>query len=395
MAAMSLDRRRFLALAGSSTLAALAGTNFSFAAGADGGPSLVVVNLRGGMDGLSLVVPYADPHYVGHRRGLALAAPGKENGVFDIDGFFGLHPALAFCNKCRTQGELLSFTGVASPYRSRSHFDAQDMLANGTNEARARSGWLNRSLPFLGNEGEAVAVGTLVPLLLRGEAPVTSWIPPISEAPDETFLVLMDQLYAEDALLGNVWAQNRQREMEKADSIQKGDKPFVQACSVAAEMLNADGGPRVISLELPGWDTHAKQGATDGRLAVQFSLLDEGLARLAGELSQEQWQKTAILVVSEFGRTVRANGTGGTDHGTGGAMLLLGGAVAGGRVVNEWRGLDSKGLYEDRDLYPSIDLRSVFKSVLHDHMKIASRSLESHVFPDSPDARRMADLIRA
>lgn len=390
-----IDRRRFLALSGGVALSSLAQTNFAFAAPGSGGPSLVVVNLLGGADGLSLVVPYADPHYAAVRRELALAGPAEPDGVIDIDGFFGLHPALAFCGKSQSKGELLAFTGTASPYRSRSHFDAQDILANGTNETKARSGWLNRTLPFLDKESDAVAVGSLVPLLLRGDAPVSSWIPSISEAPDETFLKVMDQLYADDPLLGSIWEQSRRGGPGNALPVEDGEKPFVQACGVAAEMMNRDGGPRIISLELSGWDTHASQGTAEGRLARQFGLLDDGLARLGDGLTGERWKNTVIVVMSEFGRTVQTNGTRGTDHGTGGAMLLLGGAVKGGRVVHDWRGLKGKALYEDRDLYPSIDLRSVFKSVLHDHMKIAARPLEKHVFPESASAARMPDLVRA
>ena len=395
MAKAQIGRRQFLALSCGAALASLAETKFAFAAGAPEGPALVIVNLRGGMDGLATVVPYGDPNYAGTRRGLALAAPGQDKGITDLDGFFGLHPALGFCGQCHAKGEMLAVVGAASPYRERSHFDAQDVLANGTAEPKGRSGWLNRALPFTDPGNGAVAVGSLVPLLLRGKAPVSSWIPPVTEEPDENFLALMDRLYATDPLLGKVWQQSRDRNFRQTASGGRNENSFEQACGIAAEMMSGEAGPRVVSLELSGWDTHAGQGAENGRLARQFTLLDSGLERLAVGIGEERWRRTAVLVVSEFGRTVRMNGTGGTDHGTGGAALLLGGAVQGGRVVNDWRGLDDKNLYENRDLYPSIDLRSMFKAVLHDHMKVNRKALERDVFPDSQAAKPLPDLIRA
>lgn len=393
MGSASFNRRNFMMLAAGAAAAPLFDLKAAFAASA-GGPSLVVVNLRGGMDGLAAIGPYGDPGYRSVRKALAIANPGEADGFNDLDGFFGLHPAMAQGHTLYRQGELIPMIGVASPYRGRSHFDAQDMLENGTTETAGSTGWLNRALPAMGLDGmRAISVGGLVPLLLRGRAPVASWMPAVAKAPDETFLSLMDSLYATDDTLGPAWHESRATE-RMLDMPPPGRPDFEQVCAIAAQMMNAEDGPRVVSLEVDGWDMHSSQGAARGRLERLMGGLDRGLGRLASDLTPERWKKTAILVVSEFGRTAHMNGTGGTDHGTGGAAFLTGGAIDGGRVLHDWRGFEEKNLYQGRDLYPAIDLRAVFKGVLHDHMKIGSRTLETKIFPDSGDAPAMNGLIR-
>ncbi|GMV62033.1 MAG: hypothetical protein AMXMBFR74_12020 [Parvibaculum sp.] len=394
MGSTSLDRRDFMMLAAGAAAAPLFGLKAAFAAGPDR-PSLVLVILRGGMDGLAAIGPHGDPGYRRARTGLAIARPGEADGFNDLDGFFGLHPAMTQGHALYRRGELIAMIGVASPYRGRSHFDAQDMLENGTAETAGSTGWLNRAMPAMGLDGmRAISVGGLVPLLLRGDAPVASWMPAVAKAPDETFLSLMDSLYATDDILGPAWHESRATD-RMLDIPPPGRPDFEHVCAIAARMMNAENGPRVVSLEVHGWDMHSSQGAATGRLERLMGGLDRGLGRLASDLTPERWKKTAILAVSEFGRTVHMNGTGGTDHGTGGAAFLLGGAVDGGRVLHDWRGLEEKYLYEQRDLHPAIDLRAVFKSVLHDHMKIGSRTLETKIFPDSSGTPATGDLIRA
>lgn len=394
MGSASLDRRDFMMLAAGAAAAPFFGLKAAFAAGPDQ-PSLVVVILRGGVDGLAAIGPHGDPGYRRARTGLAIARPGEADGFSDLDGFFGLHPAMAHGHMLCRRGELIPMIGVASPYRGRSHFDAQDMLENGTTETAGSTGWLNRSMPAIGSEGmRAISVGGLVPLLLRGDAPVASWMPAVAKAPDETFLLLMDSLYAADDMLGGAWHESRATD-RMLDIPQPGRPDFEHVCAIAARMMNAEDGPRVVSLEVDGWDMHSSQGAATGSFGRLMGGLDRGLGRLASDLTPERWKKTAILAVSEFGRTVHMNGTGGTDHGTGGAAFLLGGGVEGGRVLHDWRGLEEKDLHERRDLPPSIDLRAVFKGVLHDHMKIDSRTLETKIFPDSGGAPTISGLIRA
>jgi uncharacterized protein (DUF1501 family) len=389
---MRVDRRKFLVLAGSTLALPLLGGGVAVAG--PQAPRLVIVNLRGGLDGLGAIAPYGDPLYRQTRGTLALPEPGAPSGLHDLDGFFGLHPSLAHGRACYNRGELLPAIGVASPYRNRSHFDAQDVLANGTSAPAGRTGWLNRALPSMGgDEASAISVGALVPLLLRGPAPVSSWVPAADEEPQPHFLATIDGLYEADPDLGPLWQESRRASMN-ADQA-SGSRGFEGTCATAAALLDAPVGPRVVSLELSGWDTHSAQGSVSGRLANRLALLDKGLARLHADMSPETWSRTVILVVSEFGRTVRINGTGGTDHGTAGACLLLGGAVNGGTVLHDWRGLQENALYDGRDLYPSTDIRSIFKAVLRDHMKIGEGVIESDIFPGSAAAPARPGLIRS
>lgn len=393
-----IDRRRFMALSGSALALPVLNGGVAFAAAE--APSLVVVNLQGGMDGLAAIAPYGDRDYAKVRSGLAQGSP-RTGDLLDLDGFFGLHPALKHCRSLYGKGELTPAIGIASPYRARSHFDAQDVLSNGTTRAAGRTGWLNRALVEMNRSGDvsAVSVGSLVPLLLRGDANVSSLMPSIAETPDKTFIDLMDRLYAQDARLGPVWQESRRTAAtDAAETLREersGKTQFATLCSAAAQLLNAPAGPRVISLQLSGWDTHLAQGTTGGRIDGLLSELDKGLAVFTSELRPNQWARTAVVVMSEFGRTVRMNGTKGTDHGTGGGAMVLGGAVRGGTVLHDWRGLDERHLYEGRDLYPALDLRTVFKSVLHDHMKIGTAALDTKIFPDSGDVPAHPDLIRA
>lgn len=397
MPGIPVDRRRFLLLSGGALALPMLEGGAAFASAE--APALVIVNLQGGMDGLAAIAPYGDPDYANIRGGLAHKAPGKGE-LLDLDGFFGFHPALGHCHSLYGKGELIPVIGVASPYRERSHFDAQDVLSNGTTRAAGRTGWLNRALVEMNRSGEvsAVSVGSLVPLMLRGEANVSSLMPAIAERPDENFIAIMDRLYADDPRLGPVWRESRRTAATDAAETLKekrsGETPFATLCSAAAQLLNAPDGPRVISLQLSGWDTHLGQGTIGGRIDGLLSVLDGGLASFTNELKPDRWARTVVIVVSEFGRTVRMNGTGGTDHGTAGGAMIMGGAIQGGSVLHDWRGLDNAHLYEGRDLYPALDLRTVFKGVLHDHMKIGAAALETKIFPESPDSPRQTDLIR-
>ena len=393
-----MDRRRFLTSAGLGC-ATLAMPTVAFANAAIE-KKMVLVILRGAMDGLALVVPHGDPDYARLRGELALGVPGRDGGTLPLDDTFGLHPSFETLHSLYREGEASIVHAVASPYRERSHFDGQDILENGgSSVGLLRDGWLNRALEPLGGslgDERAIALAQNTPLVLRGGNSVMSWAPSrLPHASDSTLDRLAD-LYADDEFFSTrlTQAMSSQEIAEGADSMQRrqrGDAAALRsAATSAARFLTTDGGPSIAVIEVGGWDTHANQGAANGQLANRFAAMDAGLRALKDELG-DVWSDTVVAVVTEFGRTVRINGTRGTDHGTATAAILIGGAVNGGSVVTDWPGL--KDLYEDRDLRPTTDIRSVFKSVLYEHMHISSGFIENDVFPDSRSAQPIRDLI--
>lgn len=396
---MPLSRRRFLVSSGL-LAAASAGPRVLFAdSGSDA--RLVVVILRGALDGLAAVPPYGDPNYAALHKDLAIAPPGQAGGALLLNGSFGLHPSLAFLHERYQSGEAAVFQAVASPYRDRSHFDGQNVLEAGLDRPTgAADGWLNRALRNLsGRTGKAVAVSQNVPLILRGEAPVISKSPRNAPEADEDLLVRLQDLYSMDEWFAARLSEGMQTDKLAADDgardMQRsaGDRVSPVA-HMAAMLMRADGGPTVAVFEASGWDTHANQGGAKGTLAGRLAGLDSALATLAQELGG-LWRNTAVLVVTEFGRTAAMNGTSGTDHGTGGCAFLLGGAVRGGRVITDWPGLSKSALLDGRDLKPTMDLRSIFKGVLDEHLHVDQKSLASRIFPDSNGARPLSGLIRA
>ena len=366
---------------------------------------LVLVILRGAVDGLALAAPYGDGNYTSLRGELALNAPGEQNGLLKLDGLFGLHPALANVHNLYEDKQALVVHAVASPYRERSHFDGQDVLENGASRVGdLRDGWLNRAIgPLGGGLGDetAIALSQTTPLVLRGDNSVTSWAPSNLPDADDDTLRRIQALYANDEFFATRLTQALASQeiaggMSGMDKKRRGNdaaqsKALMEA---AARFLTAPDGPSIAVLEAGGWDTHANQGAATGSLATRLRGLDEGLAALQAGMGSD-WSRTVVAVVTEFGRTVKVNGTRGTDHGTATAALLLGGAVNGGRVLADWPGLGTNDLYQGRDLYPTTDLRSIFKSVLSDHLLIPPAYIEREVFPDSAGAKPINDLIRS
>lgn len=403
-----LTRRAVLGGIGGGALLGSLGATFAVA-GAPTERRLVIVILRGALDGLAAVPPYSDPEYRRLRGGLALP---ENDGILDLDGRFGLHPALAPLHALYRSGEMTVLQAVATPYRSRSHFDGQDILENGVAGARdLKDGWLNRALGLIGGERIGLAVGQSVPLILRGDVPVASWAPPEMPAADGDFLSRLSALYARDTVLGPALQQGLRAQAMADDALDGarqdlgrmsgermyGRAPRPQPLSATAQtvgrLLAAANGARVAVIELGGWDTHANQGVLNGQLANRLRELGEGLAALKPALGSA-WRHTAIAVVTEFGRTVAVNGTNGTDHGTGAAAFLLGGAVTGGRVIARWPGLGTSQLYEGRDLAPTLDLRSVMKGLLIDHLGLPADGVERVVFPNSRDAPPLRDTLR-
>lgn len=366
-------------------------------------PRCLTILLRGAMDGLSAVAPVADPAYASLRAGIALAKDGETAGL-PLDGFFVLHPAMPNFARLYAAKQALVIHGVASPYRERSHFDGQDVLESGLpGVGKVESGWLNRALMAL-PPGErlprlgALGVGVTTPLILRGGAPVMGWAPQrLAEPGDDLARRVLDLYTHRDPALGRALeagiAADRLAQGSAAMP-QGGGNPgnMVRAATGAARLMMKEEGPRVAALSFDGWDTHANQGGVRGRLADLLGGLDGALAALEQEFGAA-WKDTAVLVITEFGRTARINGTEGSDHGTATVAFLVGGAVRGGRIIADWPGLRPQDLHEGRDLRPTLDLRAVMKGLLADHLGLATGVLAEHVFPGSSLVRPMGDLL--
>jgi uncharacterized protein (DUF1501 family) len=373
----------------------------SFAAPAAGDARFVFVLLRGALDGLAAVPPVGDRHYRQLRNELAL---NDVPGLVKLDDLFSLHPALGFMAEQWSARHLCVLHAVATPYRERSHFDAQDVLESGFSLPHAsQTGWLNRSLGGLPRNAArqaGVALGAGIPLVMRGSNDVASWSPSRQPELEQDTLQRLSDMYADDSLLSRRLADALVAD-ELADSM-SGDMnanagrgvgvQLAQTATTAAGFLKQQNGPRVAVFETTGWDTHANQGADNGALALRLAGLDAGLRALATELGPV-WDRTVVLVATEFGRTAAQNGTRGTDHGTATAAFLLGGGVKGGRIIADWPGLAPAALYQGRDLKPTTDLRSIAKSVLRDHLGVAAKYIESDVFPGSSAAPWIADLV--
>jgi uncharacterized protein (DUF1501 family) len=339
---------------------------------------LVVIILRGGMDAIDVIRPYGDPDYRLARPTLAVGSAQP-----DLDGFFGLHPAFKNLMPLWKKGELAFVQAVATPYRNkRSHFDGQDLLEGGlVKHDAARGGWLNRAVQLVpGAEMQtAFGLGQGVQRVLVGSAPVAHWAPDadLSLSPqtlDRARQVMSEdpefsQAFAQAVALSSGGARDRKPEQGKGPS-------HVNIARYAAEQLRGD--TRVVTFSLNGWDTHRDQS---GGLARAADRLTQAIMTLRNELGNAIWDKTTIVTMSEFGRTVAENGSRGTDHGTGGAMILTGGAVRGGRVFGEWPGLAEAQLFQGRDLMPTADVREMTGRVLKWALGLNTADLERQVFP--------------
>ena len=393
-------RRHLLGALAAGTLAPWAALSLA-ATGAPSANRFVFVILRGGLDGLACVPAVGDPEFAPARGPLAQFA----SAPLPLDSTFALHPNLAQLHAMYGRGELAVVHATGLPYRDRSHFDAQQVLeSGGARPYEISSGWLGRTLG--GNGAKGLALNTAVPLVLRGPATVDTWAPSNLPDPSADLVARIERMYANDRTL--VTALERAKALH-FDSTMAADMAggmgggragaFVTLAQRAAEFLAQPTGPQAAVLEVSGWDTHANQGSPNGPLANNLRQLDTGLGALREGLlgaggNGGAWARTVVVVATEFGREVAINGTLGTDHGTGGAAFVLGGAVQGGRVLADWPGLAKKNRYDGRDLRITTDLRSVLKGVLADHLKITERRLGSEVFPGSESVKGIA-LLRA
>lgn len=383
---MSLARRHFLAGAG----AIFAAPRILFAQAATE-RRFVFILQRGAADGLNTVVPLADPAYVSLRGALAI----ESGSTIRLDGSFGLHPALREFGALHAQGQSLFVHAVASPYRDRSHFDGQNVLeSGGTAPYQLKDGWMNRLVGLLPKRGQrAIALAPTVPLALRGTADVTSYAPSALPPADDDLLQRVQQLYAGDAQLHALWSAAMDARAMAGAQGEGGNRQNPAAVGrMAAGFLAQPQGPRIAMIETGGWDTHSAQNP---RLAAQLKSLDTLVGALRDGLGAA-WQDTVVLVATEFGRTAAANGTGGTDHGTGSAALLAGGAVQGGRVIADWPGLAASALHEGRDLRPTLGLDALIASSTAECFGLDNERVARTLFPrGTPAIRGLPRLVRA
>ena len=398
-ASLNSTRRRMLAGAlGAAALSPL--STLSFAGGAGGDRRFVFVILRGGLDGLSAVPAISDPDFAAARGQLAQfgAAP------LALDNTFALHPNLTHLHATYGRGEMVVVHAVGLPYRDRSHFDAQQVLeSGGTRPYELTTGWLGRALARANTK--SLALNIAVPLVLRGSGMVDTWAPSTLPEPGADLVARLGRMYANDPALAKSLERARALHLDitmpvelTADSMKvgaRGGGNFTLLATRAAEFLAATDGPQAAVLEMNGWDTHANQANPNGPLANYLRQLDIGLAALrAGLLPSGTWERTVVVVATEFGREVAVNGTLGTDHGSGAAAFVLGGAVKGGRVIADWPGLAKRDRFEARDLKITTDLRAVLKGVLSDHLQVASQTLNTVVFPGSA-ALKVVPVLKA
>lgn len=383
----SITRRRFLAALGGSAMLTLWPGLSPAASG--GQTRLVVVLLRGAMDGLHLLPPRDDPDYLRARGELAV------RDVLTLDGGFGLHPKMVFAHGLYRDKQLLPLVAVAPPYQRRSHFDAQDCLENGTAApGGARDGWIGRCIQSM-TSSEGVAIAQVMPLAMRGSERAGIWSPPLPRDLPDALMQQLQPLYAADARLAPVFADAMTVAATEMGDAQgnKGRGAFrlPEAMAAAAKRMRGPDAARIAFVEDSGWDTHRGQQLALDR---KFAELDAGLGAIREGLADE-WNRTVVVVVTEFGRTVATNGSGGTDHGVGGVSLLAGGAVRGGRVGGDWPGLAPGALLEGRDLRPTTDMRALFKGLLAGHLAVPESALETRIFPDSRTVRPLEGLLRA
>ena len=401
-AMLCTSRRTFLAGAGAFT-AWSAMPKYAFA-GQSRDPRFLTVVLRGAMDGLAVVPPIGDPDYPTLRGDLAVGTGGY-GPTLALNDFFGLNEAMPGFFALYKKGEALVVHAAATAYRDRSHFDGQDVLETGMiGPKMSDTGWMNR-LAAVMPKGDGVrpisglAATPTVPLILRGEAPTLTWTPPdFKPAPSDTMNRLLDLYTHRDAQMAEVLKAGVSTEMLAGDGTDPMKRAgglaasFKQVAAGSAKLLLQEDGPRIAVLSYDGWDTHTNEGAETGRLQGLLAALDGAFTALADGL-QPVWKDTAIVVITEFGRTAATNGNDGTDHGTGTTAFLFGGAIKGGRVVADWPGLKRAQLYQDRDLAPTTDVRAILKGVLRDHLGVSEPVLTAKVFPDSIGVKPLDGLI--
>jgi uncharacterized protein (DUF1501 family) len=381
---MHLDRRSFM---GAAALLAMPRVLFAQAATAR---RFIFIIQRGAADGLNTLIPYAEPAYAGLRGALAI----DPAAALRLDGTFALHPSLAKLRELHASREASFFHAVASPYRERSHFDGQNVLETGGSAAyQLKDGWMNRLVGLLPRRGkDAIAFSPAMPMALSGPVEVTTYAPSALPRAGEDLLMRVEQLYSKDAQLHALWSSALEARGMAEGGMGGGRNAQDRAAfgRMAAGFLARADGPRIAMIETGGWDTHSAQNP---RLAAQLRNLDTLLAGLQEGLGAA-WSQTVVLVATEFGRTAAANGTGGTDHGTGSVAMLVGGAVQGGRVVSDWPGLAPSALFEGRDLRPTLSLEALIANTVAECFGLEPGRVARSLFPHAAALQPMPALLR-
>ena len=396
----SVSRRSFLGFSTAFAASLLMPYRSSLAGTRD--PRFLFVILRGALDGLSAVMPVGDPDFANMREGF-MDDVKQAGAPLPLDAMFALNPAMKSLAALYANKQASVIHAVCTPYRDRSHFDGQEMLESGLPRVtHGDSGWLNRALaglpasPTTSRDKQGLAIGPTVPLVLRGDLPVMSWSPDhLRVSTPDTIARLMSLYQARDPVLAEALQQASAIAKETTGQMGgagRGVEAMLAVADGAARLLVRPDGPRIAALSIDGWDTHADEKPGTGRLGKLLGLLDQLFDHLHKGL-EPVWNDTVIVAATEFGRTVRINGTAGTDHGTGTVAFLLGGAVKGGRVIADWPGLSDKALLDGRDLRPTTDLRAVLKPVLTDHLGMDRKLIEARVFPDSVAVAGLRDLV--
>ena len=367
--------RRFFIGAGGSAVASLSMPGMAFARAATSRRFVFIIQ-RGAADGLSIVAPTGDPQHAGLREGFDQDVAGGAK----LGSYFTLHSALAETGKMFADKQALFVHAVASPYRDRSHFDGQNVLETGGLSAyQLKDGWLNRLIGLLPRaDSKALALSDTVPMALRGANEVASYAPSNLPGPSDDLLQRVSAMYDPDAQLHALWNEALATRMSAGDVLGDGRNGAATG-SVAAKLLSGETGARIAMIETSGWDTHSGQR---GRLAAQLRNLDGIVGSLKSGLGSD-WANALVIVATEFGRTARPNGTGGTDHGQASVAMLFGGAVAGGKVIADWPGLSAGSLYEGRDLKPTTDLDALIAGALAQHYALEPARVMAGLFPES------------
>ena len=373
-----LNRRLFLQSTSAGLLASVLAPGLAFA-NAPTDKRFVMIFLRGGLDGLHALVPYADKQYQALRPRLAISNPLK------LGGYFGLNPELKTLHQIYKDGDLTLIPAASTSYRERSHFDGQNFLENGSGKPYGASdGWLNRALAAMGGRKDTLglSVGHQVPLILQGRQRVQTWSESHLPEVSDSFMTSLAQVYKTDPLFATALRDARGKvdpdlppEMRRRRVLAGPD--MLRTADAAAQLLAMEDGPRVAVIESQGWDTHQDQHK---RLSRLLGDVDRAVLTLKIGLAQH-WDNTVILVVSEFGRMVAENANRGTDHGTGGLVMMAGGAVKGGRVAGDWPGLSGRALHDGRDLKPVNSIEAVFKTILMTHLGISDTHVADTIFP--------------
>jgi uncharacterized protein (DUF1501 family) len=376
--------------------------------------TLICIFQRGAVDGLNMVVPFGEPSYYARRRSIAVPAPTRENGAIDLDGFFGLHPTLKPLHELFSRRELAIVHAVGSPHPTRSHFDAQDYMETATPGVKStRDGWLNRTLAHtdcdctgrtlddrrahaadhatgqiamateLPASLRGIALGAALPRSMRGTHPTLAIADldrfGIAGGRDASLEETFARVYgsesgsvvadaADDAFEAiRILKATNLRQYAPAAGIEYPAGNFGRSLRQVAQLIKADVGVEIAFADIGGWDTHQAQGGAQGQLARRFDELARGIRALYDDLG-DRMNDVVLVTMSEFGRTVAENGSGGTDHGHANCMMVMGGAVQGGRILGEWPGLEPEQLYERRDLALTTDFRDVFAEVVAKHL---------------------------